>query len=39
MNCGGKKVKVLPQFAPSKKLNLKKGEKCPNKLYNDQKEF
>jgi hypothetical protein len=30
MNSGGRKVKVLPLFAPLKKNNLKKGEKCPN---------
>ncbi len=31
MNSGGRKeINVLPKFAPSKKLYLKKGEKCPN---------
>jgi hypothetical protein len=30
MNSGGRKVNVLPKFAPLKKSNLKKGEKCPN---------
>lgn len=30
MNSGGRKVNVLPRFAPQKKINLKKNEKCPN---------
>jgi hypothetical protein len=34
MNSGGKKVSVLPRWAPSKRKFLKKGEKCPNELYN-----
>jgi hypothetical protein len=33
MNSGGRKVDVLPRFAPMKKLSLKKDEKCPNYLY------
>ena len=39
MNSGGKKVSVLPRWAPPKKKFLKKGEKCPNELYERQKEF
>ena len=34
MNGGGKKVSVLTRWAPPKKKFLKKGEKCPNELYN-----
>jgi hypothetical protein len=33
MNSGGRKVNVLPRFAPMKKKYLKVGEKCPNESF------